>query len=243
MVITTLEEDELQTPLEIVQRKIFCPNPKFIAVVVPEVGVVIVADPKTIDHEPVPTDGIFPAIVKLGLEIHNVWLGPALATVGKLSTWILIVEVVVAQTPFEILHCKILIPNARPVTVDVGLFGLVIVPNPEITDHVPTPVVGVLAANVAFGELIQTVWLGPAVEILGAGSTMIVIVETVCGQAPLFVMLHCSTFVPSPTAVKLVVGLLILPIVALPEITDQVPTPLVGVFAAKVVVGFKTHIV
>jgi len=33
----------------------------------------------------------------------------------------------------------------------------VITPVPDITDHVPTPVVGVLAANVAVGELIQTV--------------------------------------------------------------------------------------
>ena len=54
-------------------------------------------------------------------------------------------------------------------------------------------------------------------------------------------MVHCSTFVPKPTAVSVVVGLLTLPIVALPKITDQVPTPLVGVFAANVVVGFKTH--
>ena len=54
-------------------------------------------------------------------------------------------------------------------------------------------------------------------------------------------MVHCNTFVPRPTAVKLVVGLLIFPIVALPEITDQVPTPLVGVLAANVVVGFKTQ--
>ena len=74
---------------------------------------------------------------------------------------------------------------------------------------------------------------------LGAGSTKIVMVETVCGQAPLFVIVHCNTFVPKPTAVSDVVGLLTLPIVALPKTTDQVPTPLVGVFAAKVVVGFN----
>ncbi len=70
---------------------------------------------------------------------------------------------------------------------------------------------------------------------------MIVIVELVNGQAPPFVMLHCKTFVPKPTAVSVVVGLLTLEIVALPLITDQVPTPLVGVLPASVVVGFKIH--
>jgi hypothetical protein len=70
---------------------------------------------------------------------------------------------------------------------------------------------------------------------------MIVIVELVNGHAPLLVMLHCNTFVPNATADKVVVGLLIFPIVAAPDITNQVPTPLVGVFAAKVVVGFNTQ--
>ena len=67
---------------------------------------------------------------------------------------------------------------------------------------------------------------------------MIVIVALVNGQAPLFVMLHCNTFVPKPTAVKVVVGLFGFDIVALPLITDHVPTPDVGVLPANVVVGF-----
>ena len=70
---------------------------------------------------------------------------------------------------------------------------------------------------------------------------MIVIVELVNGHAPLLVMLHCNTFVPNATADNVVVGLLTLAMVAAPTITDQVPTPLVGVFAASVVVGFNTH--
>lgn len=136
------------------------------------------------------------------------------------------------------LHCSTLIPRPNPVTVVLGLLGLVIDPDPEITDHVPTPVVGVLPASVVVGELIQMVWFEPAVATLGAGSTIIVIVALVNGQAPLLVILHCNTFVPNPTAVKVVVGLLGFEITAVPLITDQVPTPEVGVLPASVVVGF-----
>ena len=68
---------------------------------------------------------------------------------------------------------------------------------------------------------------------------MTVMVALVKGQAPPLVILHCKTFVPSATAVSVVVGLFTLVIFAEPEITDQVPTPLVGVFPANVVVGFK----
>ena len=69
----------------------------------------------------------------------------------------LIVEVVVAQTPFAILHCRTFTPKANPVTADVGLLGPVTVPAPTVIAHVPKPVVGVFAAKVAFGELIQIV--------------------------------------------------------------------------------------
>lgn len=72
IVIITLDCDELQTPFEIVHKKIFCPKLKFVDVVVPNVGVVIVGDPNITVQDPVPTVGIFPAIVKLGFEIHSV---------------------------------------------------------------------------------------------------------------------------------------------------------------------------
>ena len=71
---------------------------------------------------------------------------------------------------------------------------------------------------------------------LGAGFTIIVIVELVNGQAPLFVILHCNTFVPSPTAVNVVLGLFTFAIVAEPLITDHAPVPTLGVLAASVTV-------
>ena len=69
-----------------------------------------------------------------------------------------IVLVVLEQVPADVIdHCKIFVPKLKLVTVEFGNNELVIIPVPDITDHVPTPVVGVFAANVAVGELIQTV--------------------------------------------------------------------------------------
>ena len=69
-----------------------------------------------------------------------------------------IVELVLEQVPaLVIVHSKILVPKLKFVTVEFAANELVIIPVPLITDQVPTPVVGVLAANVALGEEIQTV--------------------------------------------------------------------------------------
>jgi len=74
------------------------------------------------------------------------------------STVIVIVLVVLEQVPAEvILHCKTFVPSVNPVTVVFALVEEVTTPPPVNTDQVPVPVVGVLAANVAVGELIQTV--------------------------------------------------------------------------------------
>lgn len=62
---------------------------------------------------------------------------------------------VTGHTPLEIAHWKTLEPKLKPFTVVVGVPVDAIVPVPEITDHNPTPTVGVLAVITA--ELAQTV--------------------------------------------------------------------------------------
>ena len=95
------------------------------------------------------------------------------------------------QVPTEVIfHCKTFVPNPRFVTVLVGLFVFVIVAEPETTDHVPVPVVGVLAARVVLFVVIQIDWLGPALAILVAGSTWMVIVLDVEEQVPAEVIFH-----------------------------------------------------
>ena len=137
------------------------------------------------------------------------------------------------------LHCNTFIPRPIPVTVVVGLLIDVITALPLIILQVPTPLVGVFAANVVVGFKIQSVWLGPALAMLGAGFTIIVIVDNVKGQAPLLVILHCKIFVPKLKPLTIVVGLFALLKVPLPVIILHVPVPLVGVLAANVVVGFN----
>ncbi len=83
---------------------------------------------------------------------------PALAMLLAGSTIIVIVLAVDEQVPADVIdHCNMFEPSVKPVTVELGLVDVVITPPPVNTLQVPVPVVGVLAANVAFGELIQIV--------------------------------------------------------------------------------------
>ncbi|MBL8157890.1 MAG: hypothetical protein JNM70_27395, partial [Anaerolineae bacterium] len=134
-----------------------------------------------------------------------------------------IVLVVLEQVPADMIdHCKMLVPNVNPVTVVFALVEEVTTPPPGNTDQVPVPVVGVLAAKVAVGELIQTVWLEPALAILVAGSTWIVIVLVVLEQVPADVIVHCKTFVPNVNPVTVVFALVEEVTTPPPVNTDQV---------------------
>lgn len=64
---------------------------------------------------------------------------------------------VVKHGGLEIDHWKTFGPRPKPVMDVVGESELVIVPEPDTNDHVPIPVVGVLAAMVALGTLMQMV--------------------------------------------------------------------------------------
>ncbi len=70
---------------------------------------------------------------------------------------IVTLEVEFAQGAFEIVHTKTFTPNPNPVIVVFALSEFVMVPLPDISDHVPTPTVAVLAAINVFGLEIQSV--------------------------------------------------------------------------------------
>lgn len=81
-VIVTFETEGAQGEFEMVHAKIFVPKPNPVIEVVGEREFVILPDPETNVHTPVPTVAVLAAIIVFGLVIHNVCEAPAFATVG-----------------------------------------------------------------------------------------------------------------------------------------------------------------
>ena len=71
------------------------------------------------------------------------------------------------QGLFEIVQANTLLPKPNPVIEVVGESELVITPVPETKVHAPVPTTAALAFIVVVGEEIQSVWLVPALEIVG----------------------------------------------------------------------------
>ena len=69
------------------------------------------------------------------------------------------------QVPLLIVQRKVLAPAPKPVTVLVGLPGVVIVPVPLTSVQAPVPATGVFPAKAATNP--HTVWSGPATDTLG----------------------------------------------------------------------------
>ena len=66
-------------------------------------------------------------------------------------------EIDAAQGLLEMIQANTFVPNPKPVIAVVGDNEFVIVPLPEISDHVPTPMVAVFAAITVVGLEIQSV--------------------------------------------------------------------------------------
>ena len=80
----------------------------------------------------------------------------------------------------------------------------------------------------------------PAFEIPGLASTCIKTVDVFGLHTP-FETRHCRILVPVASAVTVVAARPGFVIVPVPEITDQVAVPNVGVIAARVVLGELIH--
>jgi hypothetical protein len=120
----------------------------------------------------------------------------------------------------------------------VGDKEFVIVPEPETKVQTPVPTVGVLADIKAFGLLIQSVCVVPALATVGISLTSIVIVEDEAKHGA-FEIVHWKTLVPKGNPVIEVVGDNELVMVPPPETKVQTPTPTVAVFAVITVVGLE----
>ena len=221
-----------QIPLLIVHIKILCPGVNPLTLVLLELADVTVPAPETIVHVPVPTVGLF--ALKFATEsLQRFWLLSASAVVGIASTLTATVLVELGQIPLLTVHMNIFGPVLKLVIEELAAVGEFTVPPPEITDQVPVPVVGLVAASVAL--VAQSVWGSPALAVLGLASTLIATVLVEAGQVPLETD-HMKIFAPAvkpvtPDVAEL--GVLTLPF---PETSNHEPVPTSGIFALKVVV-------
>ena len=219
----------------IVQRKVFAPTPKPVMPEVGEDGVVMVPVPVINVHTPVPIIGEFPANV--ATVEQTVWSEPALAAVGTASLFIITSSVDIAQTPFVIVQRKVFAPTPKPVIPEVGDDGVVIVPVPVINVHAPVPIIGEFPAKVAVVE--QTVWSGPALDVVGTASLLIITSSVDIAHTP-FVIVQRNVFAPTPKPVMPEVGDVGVVIVPVPVINVQAPVPIAGIFPARVAVVEQT---
>ena len=148
----------------------------------------------------------------------------------------MIASVLGGQVPFVIVHTKVFTPVVKPVTPLIGEAGIVTTPVPTVTVHAPVPVAGVLAASVAVSA--QIVWSPPAAEVVGNGSTFMVIVSVFAAQVPLLID-HTKVFTPVVRPVTPLVGDAGVVTTPVPVITVHAPVPVVGALAASVDVGLQ----
>jgi hypothetical protein len=81
--------------------------------------------------------------VKTASPLHTEKSSPAtVASGGKLRVMVTSSNVAGQETVAAMVHLKTLAPAPSPVIELFGLLGSAIVPDPEITVHVPVPVVG-----------------------------------------------------------------------------------------------------
>ena len=141
------------------------------------------------------------------------------------------------QGALSIVHINTFAPTPSPVTVDVGEPGVVIVPAPLTSVHVPVPDVAVFPASVV--PVLQIVWFGPAAAVVGAATPVIVTCEEDAAQGG-FEIVHSKIFGPTPNPVTPEVGEVGEVIVPAPLISVHNPVPVVGVFPASVAVVAQT---
>ena len=128
--------------------------------------------PDTTVHAPTPTVGLLAARVVLVSPHKFNWSGPAAAVVGLSGNEITTSSVDAEQGELLMVQRNVFVLPAAAVNVVVALmFEPKVPPLPEKTDHVPVPEVGVLAARLVTVTP-QTVWSGPAADVVGSGTTV-----------------------------------------------------------------------
>ena len=92
---------------------------------------------------------------------------------GAALTVIITLSVEGVQGEFEIVHLNVFAPTPKTVSPEVGEFGVVIVPVPEINVHNPVPTPGAFPAKVVEVALQVKFWSGPALAVVGEAINVI----------------------------------------------------------------------
>ena len=196
------------------------------------VGVVMVTVPETTVHTPAPTVAVFAANVAV-VVLQSVLSFPAAAVLGGKLKFTTTSSVEAAHAPFEIVQRKEYeFPATIPVTEVVAEVVLVIVAAPETRLHTPVPTVGVLA-EIVVEVTPQIFCVALTLAVLG-GSAMLMITSSNVLQVNCVIVQRNVTVLPATSPVTFEVGEADVVTTAVPEITDQAPTPTVAVLAASV---------
>ena len=142
-----------QTPFVTVQVKVFGPGCRLFTTLVAEVAELMVTPPPEVVQLPLPIAG--ESAITEAVSVQTVCEGATTAVLGKASRITCTFAVLVGQVPLDTRHWKTVVPGPKPVIAVVAFPAEVIVPVPLISDQVPVPRVGAIAASVAVGA--QTV--------------------------------------------------------------------------------------
>lgn len=172
-----------QGPLATVQRNTLAPSAKPVTPLVGLPGVVMVPEPLTNVHAPLP-GGIsaLPCKLVLVIGVHRLWSGPALAGNCAASNTRIVTCALLfgkVQGPFVTVHWNTFVPTDMPVMVVMGVFGEVMVPLPLTKVHTPLAGdTGVLPVTVTkFGE-VGTQMLALPVAVTGGCVFWNTVIET-----------------------------------------------------------------
>lgn len=154
-----LETEDAHGGLLIDQVRTVNPGVNPVTVVFLTNGFVIVPEPETFTHKPVPIATTLPAKVAVAVPVvaQSVWLGPAFETVGAGRVVIVMFDVDEVQGELLIDHVNTVVPTVSPVIVEFGSSEFVITPGPETFIHLPIPFTGLFPANKAEPAVTQTV--------------------------------------------------------------------------------------
>jgi hypothetical protein len=146
-VTVIVSELDGQLPFEIVHTNEFTPTLKPVIMDVGLPGVVTVPAPAITVHKPVPVTGEFAA--KFVTPEHTSWSGPAEEISGAAYRVMITSSDDGAHVPFEMVHRNIFTPTDKPAIPEFGEEGVVIVPVPAISVHMPVPTIAGFPASVA----------------------------------------------------------------------------------------------